>query len=179
MRVTKRGNLENSAVTLTAGGRRNWYYDPEHVVMEHTGIKTRPTVNKNILILKGSAGGWERGLSMQWELTEDFLLESLARMSGVSGSEVQIINGVIGLLQERKEKIIYQQLFNVPLSKTEIKKKTMQVLAANGLDFIGDIVTRTRGDLESLPNVGGKTIEEIESMLSTYGMSTRQEADDF
>ena len=115
---------------------------------------------------------------MQWALTEDFLLEKLALMHGISGSEIQIINGIIDFLQERKERVISQHFFKLPLSKTEIKEKTMQILKANGLDDVGDIVACTRSELASLPNIGRKTIEEVESMLSSYGMSISQGADD-
>lgn len=78
-------------------------------------------------------------------------------------------------VRQRKEQTITKtQSFDPLLMKTvddiEFTSRSANSLKAEGIIYIGDLIQRSELDLLKTPNLGRKSLNEIKSVLQTYGL---------
>jgi DNA-directed RNA polymerase subunit alpha len=66
---------------------------------------------------------------------------------------------------------------NFPIEELELGVRSYNCLKRVGIETIGDLVTKTEGELGSIPNFGKKSIEEVKETLATHGLTLRGGAD--
>ncbi len=57
-----------------------------------------------------------------------------------------------------------------PLDDLELSGRTLNTLRADGIETIGELVARTAQDLLRMPNLGRKSLAEIEEALARFGL---------
>ena len=62
---------------------------------------------------------------------------------------------------------------NFPIEELELGVRSYNCLKRVGIETIGDLVTKTEGELAAIPNFGKKSIEEVKETLSTHGLTLR------
>jgi DNA-directed RNA polymerase subunit alpha len=64
---------------------------------------------------------------------------------------------------------------NFPIEELELGVRSYNCLKRVGIETIGDLVSKTEGELASIPNFGRKSIEEVKETLATHGLVLRGE----
>ncbi len=64
---------------------------------------------------------------------------------------------------------------NFPIEELELGVRSYNCLKRVGIETIGDLVTKTEGELAAIPNFGKKSIEEVKETLATQGLNLRGE----
>jgi DNA-directed RNA polymerase subunit alpha len=64
---------------------------------------------------------------------------------------------------------------NFPIEELELGVRSYNCLKRVGIETIGDLVSKTEGELASIPNFGRKSIEEVKETLGTHGLTLRGE----
>jgi len=64
---------------------------------------------------------------------------------------------------------------NFPIEELELGVRSYNCLKRVGIETIGDLVTKTEGELAAIPNFGKKSIEEVKETLATQGLTLRGE----
>ena len=64
---------------------------------------------------------------------------------------------------------------NFPIEELELGVRSYNCLKRVGIETIGDLVTKTEGELAAIPNFGRKSIEEVKETLATHGLNLRGE----
>src|SRR5512132_1818408 len=64
---------------------------------------------------------------------------------------------------------------NFPIEELELGVRSYNCLKRVGIETIGDLVTKTEGELAAIPNFGKKSIEEVKETLATHGLNLRGE----
>ncbi|HVM17647.1 MAG TPA: DNA-directed RNA polymerase subunit alpha [Gaiellaceae bacterium] len=67
---------------------------------------------------------------------------------------------------------------NFPIEELELGVRSYNCLKRVGIETIGDLVTKSEGELAAIPNFGKKSIEEVKETLSTHGLTLRGGGDD-
>jgi DNA-directed RNA polymerase subunit alpha len=62
---------------------------------------------------------------------------------------------------------------NFPIEELELGVRSYNCLKRVGIETIGDLVTKSEGELGSIPNFGRKSIEEVKETLATHGLTLR------
>jgi DNA-directed RNA polymerase subunit alpha len=62
---------------------------------------------------------------------------------------------------------------NFPIEELELGVRSYNCLKRVGIETIGDLVTKTEGELAAIPNFGKKSIEEVKETLATHGLKLR------
>jgi DNA-directed RNA polymerase subunit alpha len=62
---------------------------------------------------------------------------------------------------------------NFPIEELELGVRSYNCLKRVGIETIGDLVTKSEGELGSIPNFGKKSIEEVKETLATHGLTLR------
>ncbi len=60
---------------------------------------------------------------------------------------------------------------NFPIEELELGVRSYNCLKRVGIETIGDLVTKTEGELAAIPNFGRKSIEEVKETLATHGLN--------
>ncbi len=68
------------------------------------------------------------------------------------------------------------ELYDVEIEELELGVRAFNCLRRVGIETIGDLLSKTEGELGAIPNFGRKSIEEVKEVLATQGLSLR--ADD-
>jgi len=68
------------------------------------------------------------------------------------------------------------ELYDVEFEELELGVRAFNCLRRVGIETIGDLLSKTEGELGAIPNFGRKSIEEVKEVLATQGLSLR--ADD-
>lgn len=66
-------------------------------------------------------------------------------------------------------------LMRISVSELALPVRTINCLSTEGIKMIGDLVEMSRLDLLKIPNLGCKTVSEIEEALKEKGVSLRQD----
>ena len=61
---------------------------------------------------------------------------------------------------------------NFPIEEPS-RRPLVQLPEAVGIETIGDLVTKSEGELAAIPNFGKKSIEEVKETLATHGLNLR------
>jgi DNA-directed RNA polymerase subunit alpha len=64
---------------------------------------------------------------------------------------------------------------NFPIEELELGVRSYNCLKRVGIETIGDLVSKTEGELAAIPNFGKKSIEEVKETLATHGLTLREE----
>ena len=62
---------------------------------------------------------------------------------------------------------------NFPIEELELGVRSYNCLKRVGIETIGDLVTKTEGELAAIPNFGKKSIEEVKETLAQHGLVLR------
>jgi len=62
---------------------------------------------------------------------------------------------------------------NFPIEELELGVRSYNCLKRVGIETIGDLVTKSEGELAAIPNFGKKSIEEVKETLATHGLNLR------
>lgn len=68
------------------------------------------------------------------------------------------------------------ELFDVEIEELELGVRAFNCLRRVGIETIGDLLSKTEGELGAIPNFGRKSIEEVKEVLAAQGLNLR--ADD-
>jgi DNA-directed RNA polymerase subunit alpha len=74
---------------------------------------------------------------------------------------------------EAAEPSLAHGMENFPIEELELGVRSYNCLKRVGIETIGDLVTKTEGELAAIPNFGKKSIEEVKETLSTHGLTLR------
>ena len=64
---------------------------------------------------------------------------------------------------------------NFPIEELELGVRSYNCLKRVGIETIGDLVTKSEGELAAIPNFGKKSIEEVRETLQAHGLNLREE----
>jgi len=64
---------------------------------------------------------------------------------------------------------------NFPIEELELGVRSYNCLKRVGIETIGDLVSKSEGELAAIPNFGKKSIEEVKETLATHGLTLRGE----
>jgi DNA-directed RNA polymerase subunit alpha len=64
---------------------------------------------------------------------------------------------------------------NFPIEELELGVRSYNCLKRVGIETIGDLVSKTEGELAAIPNFGKKSIEEVKETLAAHGLNLRGE----
>jgi len=64
---------------------------------------------------------------------------------------------------------------NFPIEELELGVRSYNCLKRVGIETIGDLVTKSEGELAAIPNFGKKSIEEVKETLGAHGLTLRGE----
>ena len=62
---------------------------------------------------------------------------------------------------------------NFPIEELELGVRSYNCLKRVGIETIGDLVSKTEGELAAIPNFGRKSIEEVKETLGAHGLTLR------
>src|SRR5207342_1859452 len=62
---------------------------------------------------------------------------------------------------------------NFPIEELELGVRSYNCLKRVGIETIGDLVSKTEGELAAIPNFGRKSIEEVKETLAAHGLTLR------
>jgi DNA-directed RNA polymerase subunit alpha len=64
---------------------------------------------------------------------------------------------------------------NFPIEELELGVRSYNCLKRVGIETIGDLVSKSEGELAAIPNFGKKSIEEVKETLQTHGLDLKGE----
>ena len=64
---------------------------------------------------------------------------------------------------------------NFPIEELELGVRSYNCLKRVGIETIGDLVSKTEGELAAIPNFGKKSIEEVSETLAAHGLTLRED----
>ena len=64
---------------------------------------------------------------------------------------------------------------NFPIEELELGVRSYNCLKRVGIETIGDLVSKSEGELAAIPNFGKKSIEEVRETLAAHGLNLRDE----
>ncbi|HXV58157.1 MAG TPA: DNA-directed RNA polymerase subunit alpha [Gaiellaceae bacterium] len=64
---------------------------------------------------------------------------------------------------------------NFPIEELELGVRSYNCLKRVGIETIGDLVSKTEGELAAIPNFGKKSIEEVRETLQAHGLTLRDD----
>jgi DNA-directed RNA polymerase subunit alpha len=60
---------------------------------------------------------------------------------------------------------------NSRIDELEFTVRTLSILKAENIRYVGDLVERTETDLLNIPRVGHKALNEIKEVLASHGLT--------
>ena len=84
---------------------------------------------------------------------------------------VELVEGMDGMniLVARKEDE-RTKLFEKPLEEMELSVRSYNCLKRAGIDTVGDLAKKTKGEMMKVRNMGAKSMEEVIAKLESYGI---------
>lgn len=85
---------------------------------------------------------------------------------------VELVDGMDGMniLVARKEDE-RTKLFEKPIEEMELSVRSYNCLKRAGIDTVGDLAKKTRGEMMKVRNMGAKSMEEVINKLESYGIN--------
>jgi len=80
---------------------------------------------------------------------------------------------------EKSEKESMNPLYIRPVDDLELTVRSANCLKAENIYYIGDLVQKTEADLLKTPNLGKKSLTEIQSVLQSHGLSLGMAVDNW
>jgi DNA-directed RNA polymerase subunit alpha len=66
-------------------------------------------------------------------------------------------------------------MHDILIEELELGVRSYNCLKRVGVETIGDLISKTEGELSAIPNFGKKSIEEVKENLAAHGLSLREE----
>ena len=84
---------------------------------------------------------------------------------------IELVEGMDGLniLVARKEDE-RTKLFEKPIEEMELSVRSYNCLKRAGIDTVGDLAKKTKGEMMKVRNMGAKSMEEVIAKLESYGI---------
>ena len=86
--------------------------------------------------------------------------DTLSELFGFIKKEIEIIEKKIG----------YDDIFISSIDNLELSKRSMTALKLLNINYIGDLVTKSEGELLRVPNFGRLSLNEVKNVLSSLGL---------
>jgi DNA-directed RNA polymerase alpha subunit len=86
--------------------------------------------------------------------------DTLSELFGFIKKEIEIIEKKIG----------YDDIFISSIDNLELSKRSMTALKLLNINYIGDLVTKSEGELLTVPNFGRLSLNEVKNVLSSLGL---------
>ncbi|MFL5940978.1 MAG: DNA-directed RNA polymerase subunit alpha C-terminal domain-containing protein, partial [Gaiellaceae bacterium] len=64
---------------------------------------------------------------------------------------------------------------DILIEELELGVRSYNCLKRAGIQTVGDLVSKSEGELAAIPNFGKKSIEEVKETLATHGLTLRGE----
>jgi DNA-directed RNA polymerase subunit alpha len=100
----------------------------------------------------------------------DILIRQLAIFTDIDKIEGF---GEVAAAEATTEPSLAHGMENFPIEELELGVRSYNCLKRVGIETIGDLVTKTEGELAAIPNFGKKSIEEVKETLATHGLKLR------
>jgi DNA-directed RNA polymerase subunit alpha len=100
------------------------------------------------------------------------LIQQLAIFTNIDEIE---ISGQAAARETAQEMPQTHGMENFPIEELELGVRSYNCLKRVGIETIGDLVTKSEGELAAIPNFGKKSIEEVKETLATHGLNLRGE----
>jgi DNA-directed RNA polymerase subunit alpha len=68
-------------------------------------------------------------------------------------------------------------MHDIMIEELELGVRSYNCLKRVGVETIGDLISKTEGELSAIPNFGKKSIEEVKENLAAHGLSLRNDED--
>lgn len=68
-------------------------------------------------------------------------------------------------------------MHDIMIEELELGVRSYNCLKRVGVETIGDLITKTEGELSAIPNFGKKSIEEVKENLAAHGLALRSDED--
>lgn len=84
---------------------------------------------------------------------------------------IELVEGMAGMniLVARKEDE-RTKLFEKPIEEMELSVRSYNCLKRAGIDTVGDLAKKTKGEMMKVRNMGAKSMEEVIAKLESYGI---------
>src|SRR5262245_27784707 len=102
----------------------------------------------------------------------DILIRQLAIFTDIEKIEGF---GEVAAAEAAAEPSLAHGMENFPIEELELGVRSYNCLKRVGIETIGDLVSKTEGELAAIPNFGKKSIEEVKETLGTHGLTLRGE----
>ena len=66
-------------------------------------------------------------------------------------------------------------MHDIMIEELELGVRSYNCLKRVGVETIGDLISKTEGELSAIPNFGKKSIEEVKENLAAHGLSLRED----
>ena len=86
--------------------------------------------------------------------------DTLSQLFGFIKNEIEIIEKKIG----------YDDIFISSIDNLELSKRSMTALKLLNINYIGDLVTKSEGELLRVPNFGRLSLNEVKNLLHNLGL---------
>jgi DNA-directed RNA polymerase subunit alpha len=100
----------------------------------------------------------------------DILIRQLAIFTDIEKIEGF---GEVAAAEATTEPSLAHGMENFPIEELELGVRSYNCLKRVGIETIGDLVSKTEGELAAIPNFGKKSIEEVKETLATHGLKLR------
>jgi len=88
-------------------------------------------------------------------------------------TDLEKIEGFGEAAQEVAEVPATHAMENFPIEELELGVRSYNCLKRVGIETIGELVSKSEGELAAIPNFGRKSIEEVKETLATHGLGLR------
>ena len=86
--------------------------------------------------------------------------DTLSQLFGFIKNEIEIIEKKIG----------YDDIFISSIDNLELSKRSMTALKLLNINYIGDLATKSEGELLRVPNFGRLSLNEVKNVLHNLGL---------
>ena len=105
----------------------------------------------------------------------EILIRQLAIFTDLDSIEGFSEAAIEAAAEAQAEPALAHGMENFPIEELELGVRSYNCLKRVGIETIGDLVTKTEGELAAIPNFGKKSIEEVKETLATHGLTLRGE----
>ena len=73
--------------------------------------------------------------------------------------------------EEKKDELPFDPVLLKRISDIEISVRSQNCLRSDNIVYIGDLATKTEGEMLKTPNFGRKSLTELKQILHSYGLT--------
>jgi hypothetical protein len=144
---------------VIAGGREQWHHNPD--MCEINFVKAK----RGALSIKCSAGGFDRGISIEVSLSLEFIVQHFPDLFASHNEEISLSDREKLEVLEDNLNLCSAQWLQVTIDNLPLRSDQKQVLRDNGIETVQELCAKTQGDLKSLPKIGDSAILNIKQWM--------------